>query len=253
MSKASNIDLSQFYLLDAISTENFQINPTFIKMTGSITTAFFLTQIMFLFRSYKYKPFYQTDKKMKERYSFTEWELRASRKKLQDMGLIKITRGKANVLYYEIDVSALIGQYEVGAVDKKKSAEETSGGVPRKPRDSAEETSGHNNNKQRRYIKNNKQDRPVDKKAKIKDVCDAVFNKKESFEMGNSTHLYLELKSVLNLGDSTIEIILKDWEQFEIINALQSCKQKYGLNGANSARYLMGALKKIKIARAKTG
>ena len=69
--------------------------------------------------------------------------------------------------------------------------------------------------------------------------------------MSNSTHIYLELKSVLNLSERTIETILKDWEQFEIINALRACKSKYGLNSTTSAKYLMGALRKIKMDREK--
>ncbi len=97
----------------------------------------------------------------------------------------------------------------------------------------------------------NKQEPPVDKSRHKEQICDAVILKIEDLEMSNSTHIYLELKSVLNLSERTIETILKDWEQFEIINALRACKSKYGLNSTTSAKYLMGALRKIKMDREK--
>ena len=255
MSKASNIDMNQFYILDAISTENYQINPNFTKLTGSITTAFFLTQIMFLFRHYKYKPFYQTDKTMKSRYSFTEWELKSSRKKLIGMGIIKTSRGKGNVLFYEIDIECLITQYQCVSVDKKKSQEETSPRVRRKPPNrSGGNLPTYNNNKQEGYINNDKQGPVVDKPSKTKGARGATLKNIEKGEdpKMSSTHLYIELKSVPNLSDNTIAIILKDWEQFEIINALQACKAKFGLQNEKSARYIMGTLRNIKKEKLKT-
>jgi hypothetical protein len=96
-------------LFDTLSSENKQINKFYIKITGSITGGYFLTQLVYLFKAFKYQPFFKQDSKMISMYLFTKKELRNHRQKLIDLDLISTERrGSPAKLFYTVNIQKII-------------------------------------------------------------------------------------------------------------------------------------------------
>lgn len=113
---SSNITPEQgFKIFDALSSENLQINPFYIKIAGSITGGYLLTQLVYLFKGvYHYQEFFKKDSYFKEKLLLSEWELRAQKKELVKRGLIAIRLGKGKISHYIVNVQRIIEM----AVDK---------------------------------------------------------------------------------------------------------------------------------------
>lgn len=86
--------------------------------------------------------------------------------------------------------------------------------------------------------------RPIVEKEK---ACGTVILKEQG--LGNRTQLYLRLKNVSELSEANIKTILCDYQDFEIINALEACKSKFGQFERTEAAFIMGAFKNIKSQR----
>src|SRR5678815_889576 len=99
MSAQSSTDL--FKLFDQLNGQTYNINPLYIDLTGSVTAGYLLTQLIFLSRAFKYKPFYRTDNELREAYRLGQKELMNNRNKLVSLGLISTQRqGIPAKLYY---------------------------------------------------------------------------------------------------------------------------------------------------------
>jgi len=99
----------QFKLFDSLTAKQFNINPLYIKISGSVTAGYFLTQLGFLYRAFDYKEFWRTDKQLCEDYCLTLEEVMGNRKKLIKLGLISVERkGVPAKLHYTINISKII-------------------------------------------------------------------------------------------------------------------------------------------------
>lgn len=107
-SKQTNTNDKNFKIFDALSAQNLQINPFYIEIAGSITGGYLLTQLVYLFRGFSYREFYQKDKDMMERLRLTEWELRAQKKELVKRALLRVRYGKGKLSYYTINIERII-------------------------------------------------------------------------------------------------------------------------------------------------
>lgn len=102
------IDLDAFKIFEALSAQNLQINPFYIKITGSLVGGYLLTQLVYLFRSYDYQEFYQKDGCLRDRLLLSEWELKTQKKELVRLGLINIRIGLHKVTHYTINIEKII-------------------------------------------------------------------------------------------------------------------------------------------------
>ena len=111
----------------ALGERPIAVLPAYISITGSTSGAILLAQVLWFFTFYKCKEFYKTDRAFCEQTNMGFKELRAAKKKLEDLGLVSITRkGIPAKSYYFLHVNKLdeyIIQY-----GKKKQEENMNGG-----------------------------------------------------------------------------------------------------------------------------
>lgn len=134
-----NITPETLIIVEAISSKCLQMNPFFIKITGSVVSGYLLTQLYWLSKEYRHDEFYKNDAHFFNKLMLTEWELRAHKKKLKDLGLINIRYGKDKKPFYTVNILKICDL----AVDNSDFVNEDSS-VPktRIPRHVNEESSG---------------------------------------------------------------------------------------------------------------
>ena len=133
--KSSNDDnINTFKIFDALSAQNLQINPFYIKIAGSITGGYLLTQLVYLFRGFGYQEFYQKDFVLRERLMLSEWELRSQKEELIKRGLISIRLGQSKLNYYTVNIQNIINLAVDNKSEFKSINEESSDSKTRNPR-----------------------------------------------------------------------------------------------------------------------
>lgn len=132
----NKVDLEKLKIAKNFGTKNLQINPFFIKISGSIVGGYLLSQLWYLFNEvYDWKEFYHKDVYLREKLHLSEWELRSQKKELVKRQLINIRQGKGNITYYSVNIQKLI---DLASVDNntelKLRNEESSDLETRNPR-----------------------------------------------------------------------------------------------------------------------
>src|SRR5690606_23033761 len=107
MSSYSSADL--FKLFDKLISKPYHINRFFVKIAGSITDGYLLTQLTYLYQQADYQPFSPRDEYLREKYDFGDRELRGARSRLKKKGLISTTlKGVPAKLHYTINMDKII-------------------------------------------------------------------------------------------------------------------------------------------------
>jgi hypothetical protein len=239
-------DLSQlqlFKLFDSLSQENIQINPVYIALTGSLAGGYFLTQLIYLSRYNKYEEFSAKDKYFMEKLLLSEWELRTQKKNLSNLGLVSIRHGKGNITYYSVNIPTIIQL----AVDKSLFRSEDSSAQKRgflgtRNEDSSSSYKG-NKTHYKHSFKNTEKPHVDKMRSHDKPHPQSVFKKINS-EDGNVNHLVIRLQEIEGITEANIKWIFKNFEQFEIVNVLESFKNVRSFKKGKSA-YVMGGFQKI--------
>lgn len=98
-----------FKLFDKLVSKPYHINRFFVKIAGSITDGFLLTQLTYLYQQKDYQPFSPRDGYLREKYDLGDKELRGSRARLKAKGLISTQlAGVPAKLHYTINIDKII-------------------------------------------------------------------------------------------------------------------------------------------------
>jgi len=96
-------------ILKAFSERPIAYQPIYAKITGSITSGILLSQIVYWWHTMREDEFYKTDEEWCDELSMGLYELKSAKKRLQEMGIITLTRkGVPAKTYYELDEEILI-------------------------------------------------------------------------------------------------------------------------------------------------
>lgn len=166
MSAQSSTDL--FKLFDQLNGQTYNINPLYIDLTGSVNAGYLLTQLIFLARAFKYKPFYRTDAQLREAYKLGSKELINARKRLVSLGLVSTQfKGVPPKWYYTINIdritqlaiesSDFLGENPTEATEDVNIAETATLTSPKR-RQQYRRNGEDINNKLNNDLKNNKED-----------------------------------------------------------------------------------------------
>lgn len=154
MSIQSSADL--FKLFDKLVSKPYHINRFFVKIAGSITDGYLLTQLTYLFQQADYEPFSPRDEYLREKYDFGDKELRGARSRLKAKGLISTKlKGVPAKLHYTINTDKIMQlALELPAFKSLVTQpQEEDSSLPK--RDKLERTKGTNSSAQNRQTINN--------------------------------------------------------------------------------------------------
>ncbi len=107
MSAQSSADL--FKLFDKLVSKPYHINRFFVKIAGSITDGYLLTQLTYLYQRADYQPFSPRDQYLREKYDLGDKELRGARSRLKAKGLITTElKGLPAKLHYTVNTDRIM-------------------------------------------------------------------------------------------------------------------------------------------------
>jgi hypothetical protein len=252
-------EISTEELFTQLEKNNYRINPAFVDITGSRSFGYLLTQLVFLDRHWGNETFYVKDSDLMERHRFTEWELCNGRRVLIKLGVISTQKRSDGQLSYKINKSKIVQLsqesgwgYLVEQSDISGGpAEDSSGGLPRNPRQLYKET----NNKIKTIKLNNNIREKISVDNSIKQVGELFDFEKEQEKRAISYEQNFVLCKLLS-DKVEKDVATRIVREFSIgeINAIIEGLQREIVRGTlrkNNAAYLVGSfnmLRKAKLA-----
>lgn len=95
-------------ILEKLNQRPIAFQPLYVEVTGSITAALLLSQLMYWFSTGRSK-IYKTDAEIRAETHMSENEMRSAKNKIKKLNFLKISReGIPAKTYYEIDYDAYI-------------------------------------------------------------------------------------------------------------------------------------------------
>lgn len=96
-------------LFDEFNEKPIAYNRVYSKITGGVTTGLLLSQLVYWAKAMNYEEFYKTDNDFSEELGMGLYELRGAKKRLSELGLIKLERkGVPAKTYYTVDADKII-------------------------------------------------------------------------------------------------------------------------------------------------
>jgi hypothetical protein len=225
-------------------------NPKLVPICGSVNAVILFLELQWLrdtfLENHGVTEFYHTDQQLRESLGFGRRQLDNAKDALAEKGLIsyRVLGNKDKKTYYTVHVDNLmkciLEMYETYI---PKCTKRTSSNV--------RFVHTKKNNKQDRINKtNNNKGISVDNSPQAPDAsminpCGAV-PMRECLNGGNRTGVFLKLRDIPGISEKTAVAILNQYEDYQIINVLESMKNKRGRFTINAAAYFLGAMKQVK-------